>query len=74
MSGIVTQLREYSPYQYGEDGTLYGKLGNPCSGAADAIEELVEALIHADMKIRSLPNTDQSDVEFIRKALAKVRQ
>ena len=28
-----------------------------------------ETLIHADMKIRSLPHTDQSDVEFIRTAM-----
>lgn len=33
------------------------------------IERLREGLIHADMKIRSLPHTDQSDVEFIRAAL-----
>ena len=32
-------------------------------------ERLREALIQADLKIRSLPGTDQSDVEFIRVAL-----
>ena len=32
-------------------------------------ERLREALVQADLKIRSLPGTDQSDVEFIRKAL-----
>jgi hypothetical protein len=32
-------------------------------------ERLREALIQADLKIRSLPGTDQSDVEFIREAL-----
>ena len=35
-----------------------------------AVEDLREALIQADLKIRSLPGTDQSDVEFIRAALA----
>jgi len=34
------------------------------------VEALREALIQADLKIRSLPATDQSDVEFIREALA----
>jgi hypothetical protein len=32
-------------------------------------ERLREALIQADLTIRSLPGTDQSDVEFIREAL-----
>lgn len=35
-----------------------------------AVEDLREALIQADLKIMSLPGTDQSDVEFIREALA----
>lgn len=35
-----------------------------------AVDDLREALIQADLKIRSLPGTDQSDVEFIRAALA----
>ncbi|WP_303718055.1 hypothetical protein [Brevundimonas naejangsanensis] len=34
------------------------------------VEAPREALIQADLKIRSLPGTDQSDVEFIRAALA----
>lgn len=37
--------------------------------AADEIERLREALIHADLKIRSYPGADQSDVEFIRNTL-----
>jgi len=37
--------------------------------AADEIERLREALIHADLKIRSYPGADQSDVEFIRNVL-----
>lgn len=32
-------------------------------------DDLREALIQADLKIRSMPGTDQSDVEFIRVAL-----
>lgn len=32
-------------------------------------ERLREALVQADLKIRSLPGMDQSDVEFIREAL-----
>lgn len=36
---------------------------------AAEIERLREALIWADLKIRSLPHTDQSDVEPIRQAL-----
>ncbi|UIY28758.1 hypothetical protein LZK73_18705 [Neorhizobium galegae] len=32
-------------------------------------ERLREALIQADLKIRSFPGADQSDVEFIREAL-----
>jgi len=35
-----------------------------------AMDDLREALIQADLKIRSFPGTDQSDVEFIRAALA----
>lgn len=38
--------------------------------ATDEIEKLREALIWADMKIRSYPGADQSDVEPIRAALA----
>lgn len=34
------------------------------------IEEAREALIMADLKIRSFPGADQSDVEFIRTILA----
>jgi hypothetical protein len=34
-------------------------------------ERLREALIQADLTIRSFPGADQSDVEFIRAALAK---
>jgi hypothetical protein len=41
--------------------------------AADAdrvrADRYYEALVQADLKIRSLPGTDQSDVEFIREAL-----
>ncbi len=37
---------------------------------AEEIERLRETLIQADLKIRSLPGTDQSCVEFIRLALA----
>jgi len=49
--------------------------GSPHYSAAPApeggaVEDLREALIQADLKIRSLPGTDQSDVEFIREALA----
>jgi hypothetical protein len=33
-------------------------------------DELREALVQADLTIRSMPGTDQSDVEFIRQALA----
>lgn len=33
-------------------------------------ERLREALVQADLTIRSFPGTDQSDVEFIRIALA----
>lgn len=35
------------------------------------IERFYEALVQADLKIRSLPGTDQSDVAFIRAALAE---
>lgn len=38
------------------------------------LETLREALIQADLKIRSLPGTDQSDVEFIRVALSQNAQ
>ena len=34
-------------------------------------ERLREALIQADLKIRSFPGADQSDVEFIREALGR---
>lgn len=34
-------------------------------------ERLREALIQADLTIRSMPGTDQSDVEFIRTALSE---
>lgn len=38
--------------------------------AKDAeIERLRDALVEAGLRIRSLPGTDQSDVEFIRQAL-----
>ncbi|API60568.1 hypothetical protein BSL82_15795 [Tardibacter chloracetimidivorans] len=41
--------------------------------AVEVLEEVAkEALIHADLKIRSFPKADQSDVEFIRKALIKI--
>jgi hypothetical protein len=33
------------------------------------VEDLREALITADLKIRSFPGADESDVEFIRAAL-----
>ena len=33
-------------------------------------DEFREALVQADLTIRSMPGTDQSDVEFIRQALA----
>lgn len=33
-------------------------------------ERLRTALVHADLKIRSMPGTDQSDVDFIRAALS----
>ena len=36
---------------------------------AERVEELREALIHADLKIRSFPGADQSDVDFIRTVL-----
>lgn len=35
------------------------------------LEIVTEALVQSDLKIRSLPNTDQSDVEFIHQALDK---
>lgn len=60
---------------------VYGCVGNPdevwsamlsAAPAPEGVaaEDLREALIQADLKIRSLPGTDQSDVEFIRAALA----
>lgn len=42
-----------------------------CTEAAAEIERLREALVQADLTIRSLPGTDQSHVEFIRAALSK---
>ncbi len=36
------------------------------------VERAREALIHADLKIRSYPGADQSDVEFIRATLAEM--
>ena len=35
----------------------------------DEVERLRDRLIQADLKIRSFPGADQSDVEFIRTAL-----
>jgi hypothetical protein len=37
--------------------------------SARRVEDLREALITADLKIRSFPGADESDVEFIRAAL-----
>lgn len=51
----------------------YGYQSQLACQAADTIEELIERLIQADLKIRSFPRADQSDVEFIREALAKVQ-
>ncbi|WP_312145398.1 hypothetical protein [Brevundimonas sp.] len=45
---------------------LYDQLAHRCSGEN---ERLREALVQADLTIRSLPGTDQSHVEFIRLAL-----
>lgn len=38
---------------------------------SDEVAALREALVQADLTIRALPGTDQSHVEFIRKALEK---
>ena len=37
--------------------------------ARDEIARLRDALVQADLTIRSFPGTDQSDVEFIRRVL-----
>ena len=58
-------------------GEFVGELGNIAAPsptpAADAnrvrADRYYEALVQADLKIRSLPGTDQSDVAFIRAAL-----
>ena len=45
-------------------------LGDRATQAERQRDELREALVQADLTIRSMPGTDQSDVEFIRQALA----
>ena len=41
---------------------------------AEALKIATEALVQSDLKIRSPLNTDQSDVEFIRQALARMKE
>jgi hypothetical protein len=45
------------------------KRGAELDAARAELAEVREALITADLKIRSFPGADQSDVEFIRAAL-----
>ena len=52
--------------------TIDDLLANALPGlieSARRVEDLREALITADLKIRSFPGADESDVEFIRAAL-----
>lgn len=55
------------------DGKIATELDPPhhAPSTDEMLEAHYEALVQADLKIRSLPNADQSDVEFIRVALAK---
>lgn len=48
---------------------LFAKAADRLQALSAENEKLREALIWADLKIRSLPHTDQSDVEPIRQAI-----
>ena len=54
----------------GEQSTRVMQQATRAKDAERQRDELREALIQADLTIRSMPGTDQSDVEFIRQALA----
>lgn len=53
---------------FGANKPLYT---HPAPSDSSATERMRAALIQADLKIRSFPGTDQSDVEFIRAALGE---
>lgn len=54
----------------GEQSTRVMEQATRAKDAERQRDELREALVQADLTIRSMPGTDQSDVEFIRIALA----
>ena len=78
---LVERLRGHSEIMTRDKGKFVRFIDVAiCTEAADRIEALEaenerlrEALVQADLKIRSFPGADQSDVEFIRAALGETQ-
>lgn len=66
----IAALREALAAAQNADAENDAHLRSRATQAECQRDELREALVQADLTIRSMPGTDQSDVEFIRQALA----
>lgn len=72
-AGVIVGLRNHLGFVLDREADTQRHHNAKIEAQAAEIEKLREALVWADLKIRSLPHTDQSDVEPIRAALGETK-